>query len=144
MTPEIIKHLLLCAGIIGLLWAFVVDQKRRAASAAPTPDALKAELHEVSERVSRIEQEVDGVRDALDEKASSADLSAIERKIDEHAVTMQRVAEAIPDIESRQRAESDKLAELSTDLAVCKAGVESIERSMDRIMAVIVPKGMTK
>ena len=142
MSGDFVKYLAL-SSLIGLfLWAYLVVERRRLAS--PSPDALKRELHDVHKRVSRIETEVGEVREGLQDKASRSDLEAVVEKVETNLAAVKQIATALPDIESRQRALADTAAEMKTDLAVTKASINNVEKQLNTIMGVIVPKGMAK
>lgn len=85
-------------------------------------------------KVDEIERRVEAIEG---DTASTADVKRIEKAID-------RIAKAQADIESRQRALSDKQGEHAQTSAATAATVQQIAKQVDLIMSVVVPKGMEK
>lgn len=95
---------------------------------------IGSKIEGVETKVDEVERRVEAVeRDAI----GAADVKRIEKAID-------RLAKAQADIEGRQRALSDKQGEHAATSAATAATVQQIARQVDRIMGVIVPKGMEK
>lgn len=89
--------------------------------------AVKTKVGEIVERVENIEKDT----------ASPADIKRLEKAID-------KLAQAQADQESRQRALADKQGEHAAISAKTAAAVEHIDRNVNLMMSVVVPKGMEK
>jgi hypothetical protein len=89
--------------------------------------ALTAKVGSLDTRLGEIEKNT----------ASPADVRRVEKAID-------KLAGSLPDIEARQRALSDKQGEHAATSAATAAKVDHIDRSIQLIMSVVVPKGMSK
>lgn len=89
--------------------------------------AVKTKVGEIVERVESIEKDT----------ASPDDIKRLERAID-------KLAKAQADGESRHRALADKQSEHAAISAATSKAVEHIDRNVNLMMSVVVPKGMEK
>jgi len=94
--------------------------------------SIDGELAAVKGKVGQIEQRLNTFEEAV---ASGADIKRLERSID-------KLAKILPDIEARQRVQSDKTAEEGKVLAATAAKVDHIDKQISLMMSVVVPKGM--
>lgn len=96
--------------------------------------AMGHQLNGVESKVGDIENRVEEIeRDA----ATTEDIKRLEKQISV-------IAKVLPDLESRQRAASDQLADIRANSAARSATVEHIKTQVDRMMDVLVTKGMNK
>lgn len=109
------------------------------------PTALSSELKLIN---TKIGGEIAGVKNKVDEiegrvekiereAVSAADIKRLENSID-------KLAKTLPDIETRQRALSDRQSDHAATSAATAATVLQITKQLDLIMSVVVPKGMEK
>lgn len=96
--------------------------------------SLDGELTAVKSKVGQIEQRIDNFEEAV---ASVADIKRLEKALD-------KLAKVQADHESRQRALSDKQSEHAAISAETAAAVRHIDRNVNLMMSVVVPKGMEK
>lgn len=89
--------------------------------------AMKVTLAAVETRVAQVEAVA----------ATTEDIKRLESQI-------AAFASSLPDIEARQRALSDKMGEHAKQAAATATTVKHIDRQVDRIYAVLVPKGMER
>jgi hypothetical protein len=102
---------------------------------------LKAMNNTIGTKIAGVEGKVDEIETRLEaverDAIGAADIKRIEKAID-------RLAKAQADIESRQRALSDKQGEHAATSAATAATVQQIAEQVRLIMSVVVPKGMEK
>jgi len=102
---------------------------------------LKAMNNTIGSKIAGVETKVDEIEgrvEAIERDAvSAADIKRIEKAID-------KVAKAQADIESRQRALSDKQGEHAATSAAIAATVQQVADQLKLIMSVVVPRGMEK
>jgi len=96
--------------------------------------SIDSELSGVKAKVGVIEQRLDKFEEAV---ASVADIRRLEKAVE-------RLAKVQADHESRQRALSDKQSEHAAISAKTAAAVDHIDRNVNLMMSVVVPKGMEK
>jgi len=142
---ELLIILLIVAGIAAAIWrggarnpvgTGGLDRKLTALSGE-----VKAINTTIGSRFAGMEGKVDEIERRVEaiegDTASTADVKRIEKAID-------RIAKAQADIESRQRALSDRQGEHAQTSAATAATVQQIAKQVDLIMSVVVPKGMEK
>jgi hypothetical protein len=89
--------------------------------------AVKTKVGEIIERVENIEKDT----------ASPADIKRLEKAIE-------KLSKAQADGETRHRALADKQGEHAAISAATAKAVEHIDRNVNLMMSVVVPKGMEK
>lgn len=90
-------------------------------------EGLETKVDEIEGRLEAVE------RDAVTPK----DIQRIEKAVD-------KLAKALPDLDSRLRAQADKQGEHAATSAATAATVQQMSKQLDLIMSVVVPKGMEK
>lgn len=96
--------------------------------------AVKTEVTGVKTKMGEIVKRVEGIES---DTASPADIKRLERAIE-------KLAKAQADGESRHRALADKQSEHAAISAATAAAVQHIDRNVNLMMSVVVPKGMEK
>lgn len=95
----------------------------------------------IGSKIAGVETKVDEIEGRVEtierDTASTADIRRLEKSID-------RLGKALPDLESRLRAQADKQGEHAATSAATAATVQQISKQLDRIMSVVVSKGMEK
>lgn len=149
MSPSDIREIaiivIIIAGMAAAIWR---GGARNPVATGGLDRKLTALSHElktlnttIGSKIAGVETKVDEVErrvEAIEREAvSAADIRRIEKAID-------KLAKAQADIESRQRALSDKQGEHAQTSAATAATVQQIAKQLDLIMSVVVPKGMEK
>lgn len=102
---------------------------------------LKAMNKTIGTKIAGVETKVDEIERRVElverDAVGAADIARIEKAIE-------RLGNKQADIESRQRALSDKQGEHAATSAATAATVQQIAENMRLIMSVVVPKGMDK
>jgi chromosome segregation ATPase len=93
--------------------------------------AIGSDVTGLKRRVGAIEKKVE------EETASVDDIRRLEEKL-------AKLGETLPDIEARQRALADRMAEHQRQTAETATTVKHIDKQVDRIYQVLVPKGMER
>ncbi|MEO0589098.1 MAG: hypothetical protein AAFZ11_00910 [Pseudomonadota bacterium] len=151
--PTVLKYAALAIGCIALVWAWLYGHQRTlreqahrdaADEALSAQPGLGAQLHTLNHRVGEIERDVKNLDDELDGKASKADVEEAIRAARANQVVIEQIAAVLPDMRSHQRAMSDKVSDLASEVSATRTSVGHAAAQLDRIMQVIVPKGMEK
>lgn len=96
--------------------------------------AITTEVAAVKNKVAAVETRLTSVEGAA---ATTADIQRLEGQI----ADLMRV---LPDIEARQRALSDKMSDHAKQATATATTVKHIDRQVDLIYQVLVPKGMER
>lgn len=102
---------------------------------------LNTKLTEINTEVAAVKTKVAAVEKRLTKVEGVAATAADIQRLEGQIADFMRV---LPDIEARQRALSDKMAEHAKQATATATTVQHIDRQLDRIYAVVVPKGMEK
>jgi len=92
---------------------------------------VEGKVGEIEDRIEQIERVA----------ANKEDIDRMEERLERR---IKSISSALPDLEARQHAMSDRLAEHATRAAVTAKTVEHVGQQVDRMYSVLVPKGMTK
>lgn len=102
---------------------------------------VKAMNTMIGSKIAGVEGKVDEIETRLEkvekDAIGAADIKRIEKAID-------RIAKAQADMESRQRAVSDRQGEHAATSAATAATLKQVADQVNLIMSVVVPKGMEK
>lgn len=102
---------------------------------------LKAMNNTIGTKIAGVEGKVDEIETRLEaverDAIGVADIKRIEKAIE-------RIAKAQADMESRQRALSDKQGDHAATSAATAATVQQVADQVKLIMSVVVPKGMER
>jgi len=146
--PGLLKYAVFVIAVIGLFLSWLIFERRRlrererAEGGEPLP--LRVQLHSLSSKVAQIEREFEEMGDELEAKASKEDVERVARTVQETNAAISVMSAALPDIESRQRALGDSFGEVRSDLASVQTSVAHMDRQLNRIMNVLISKGMEK
>lgn len=113
-----------------------IDKKLTALSSE-----VKAMNNTIGTKIAGVETKVDEIETRLEQvekdAIGAADIKRIEKAID-------KIAKAQADMESRQRALSDRQGEHAATSAATAATLKQVADQVNLIMSVVVPKGMEK
>lgn len=102
---------------------------------------LKAMNNTIGTKIAGVEGKVDEIETRLEaverDAIGAADIKRIEKAID-------KIAKAQADMESRQRALSDRQSDHAATSAATAATLKQVADQVGLIMSVVVPKGMEK
>lgn len=123
---------------------------------------LGTEVHGIQSKVGEIEDRVEAIEVNL---VTGEDIARLESALNTHADEMKRfqqkvedlpvqiaenragidkIGNALGDVESRQRAQSDKLTNIQSDGAARGATLDAVEGQLKTLMNVIVERGVEK
>lgn len=117
--------------------------------------AVSRKADEIERRVETIEREGASVADvarleaqmaahATEMKLMSDRVAALPGQIEANRAAIERMAAALPDIASRQRALADLLAGVREEGAARTKSIEHLSKQVDRLYDVLVPRGLKK
>lgn len=152
-----------------ILVGFVVISWRGGARNPVGTGGLDRRLTEMSGELSGMRKkvvEIEGRVEAIENNAaSSEDIARLEKALGEHVKefaqmrqeiaaqteriagnrrAIDKVAKVLPEIESRQRAHSDQVANLKSDGASRSATLTHVREQVDRLYDVLVERGVAK
>lgn len=116
---------------------------------------MGSKVTEIEGRVEKIESQSatreDVARLEAQLKTHSQDMKAVEKQIGDlpgaieaNRRAIEKVGKAIPEVESRQRALSDKLSKVQSDGAARSASIDHMSKQLDRLYDVLVERGVDK
>lgn len=116
---------------------------------------LNARLTNIEGRVEQIEEHAATTEDikrleaglaqhAADMSKLAAMMANLPERIEANKVAIEKVAHALPDIESRQRAMHDTVTNVRTDVAAIATSAKHTAVSVDRLYDILIEKGVSK
>lgn len=115
--------------------------------------AMRGKVNEIEDRVELIEASAATKEDiarleasvgqhAEDMKVVARDMAILPEKVAENGRAIEKIGEAIPDLESRQRAMNDKISDLQQDGGERASALKHVVKQVDRLYDVLVKRGV--
>lgn len=159
MSPREILELTIIAfivcGIVVAIWKGGARNPVGTGGLDKRLDLMSVKVNEIEGRVEMIEEQgatkgdIERLEKSLEEHTAEMKLvrdvvAKLPSRVEANHVAITKVSHAIPDLESRQRAMADRMADLKSDGAARSEAISGVSKQIDRLYDVLVTRGIEK